>query len=113
MSLWAPARGAALGLRLLEESILPPANAAWQAHGRARWRGFELSTCPALLLLLRPGVPVLTLAGRCHAHNVGSSLLGAVGLGDEWVAHSGERRHGPLLPLPPLPPLLLPMGKLR
>lgn len=41
------------------------------------------------------GVPVLTLAGRCHAHNVGVSLLTAVGLHTEeeeggWVAGSVE-----------------------
>lgn len=34
------------------------------------------------------GVPCLTLAGSCHAHNVGVSLLTAVGLQDDWVAHS-------------------------
>jgi protein O-GlcNAc transferase len=32
------------------------------------------------------GVPVLTLAGNCHAHNVGASLLDAVDLAGEWVA---------------------------
>jgi predicted O-linked N-acetylglucosamine transferase (SPINDLY family) len=32
------------------------------------------------------GVPCLTLAGACHAHNVGASLVGAVGLGEAWVA---------------------------
>ena len=35
------------------------------------------------------GVPCLTLAGSCHAHNVGVSLLTAVGLQLDWVAHSG------------------------
>ena len=31
----------------------------------------------------------MTLAGRCHAHNVGTSLMSAVGgLSAEWVAHS-------------------------
>ncbi|KAI3432719.1 hypothetical protein D9Q98_004262 [Chlorella vulgaris] len=34
------------------------------------------------------GVPCLTLAGSCHAHNVGLSLLTAVGLHHDWVAHS-------------------------
>ena len=34
------------------------------------------------------GVPCLTLVGACHAHNVGASLVAAVGLGSEWVAHS-------------------------
>lgn len=34
------------------------------------------------------GVPCLTLTGRCHAHNVGASLLTAVGLAPEWVAQS-------------------------
>lgn len=36
------------------------------------------------------GVPCLTLAGKCHAHNVGVSLLTAVGLQDDWVAQSVE-----------------------
>ncbi|KAL4452759.1 hypothetical protein ABPG75_008421 [Micractinium tetrahymenae] len=36
------------------------------------------------------GVPCLTLAGSCHAHNVGVSLLTAVGLQDDWVAHTVE-----------------------
>ena len=44
--------------------------------------------------ILRPpalpaGVPCLTLAGQCHAHNVGVSLLTAMGLQHDWVAHSG------------------------
>ena len=34
------------------------------------------------------GVPCLTLRGACHAHNVGASLLAAVGLGPGWVAGS-------------------------
>lgn len=33
------------------------------------------------------GVPCLTLVGRCHAHNVGASLLSCVGLAPDWVAH--------------------------
>ena len=41
--------------------------------------------------LLFAGVPCLTLAGSCHAHNVGVSLLTAVGLQEDWVAHSGGR----------------------
>jgi hypothetical protein len=36
------------------------------------------------------GVPVITLSGRCHAHNVSASLLAAVGLADEWVAGDQE-----------------------
>ena len=36
------------------------------------------------------GVPVLTLRGACHAHNVGASLLTAIGL-EEFVASSAER----------------------
>ena len=39
------------------------------------------------------GVPCLTLAGSCHAHNVGVSLLTAVGLQQDWVAHSGGWWH--------------------
>lgn len=34
------------------------------------------------------GVPCLTLAGRCHAHNVGASLVSALGLERDWVASS-------------------------
>jgi hypothetical protein len=37
------------------------------------------------------GVPCITLLGACHAHNVGASLLGAVGLADDWVAGSQEQ----------------------
>ena len=36
------------------------------------------------------GVPCLTLSGGCHAHNVGVSLLHAVGLTDGWIAHTQE-----------------------
>lgn len=32
---------------------------------------------------------MLTLAGRCHAHNVGVSLMSALGMQDDWVAHTG------------------------
>ena len=35
-------------------------------------------------------MPVVTLAGGCHAHNVGVSLLNAVGLGEQWVARSTD-----------------------
>lgn len=31
------------------------------------------------------GVPVITLSGSCHAHNVGVSLLSALGMRDDWV----------------------------
>lgn len=34
------------------------------------------------------GVPCITLSGACHAHNVGVSLLHAVGLESEWIAHT-------------------------
>jgi protein O-GlcNAc transferase len=36
------------------------------------------------------GVPVVSMAGRCHAHNVGASLLTAVGLAGEWVVADGD-----------------------
>lgn len=36
------------------------------------------------------GVPVVTLCGHCHAHNVGKSLLRAIGIADEWVCKSRE-----------------------
>ena len=32
------------------------------------------------------GVPCVTLAGACHAHNVGVSLLTTVGINSKWVA---------------------------
>jgi predicted O-linked N-acetylglucosamine transferase (SPINDLY family) len=32
----------------------------------------------------------VTLAGRCHAHNVGASLLAACGLSAGWVAASDD-----------------------
>jgi hypothetical protein len=37
------------------------------------------------------GVPVITLSGACHAHNVSASLLAAVGLSEGWVASSTEQ----------------------
>lgn len=36
------------------------------------------------------GVPCVTLRGRCHAQNVGASLLGAVGLEEACVAEDEE-----------------------
>ncbi|KAJ9513129.1 hypothetical protein QJQ45_029380 [Haematococcus lacustris] len=44
------------------------------------------TTCESLYM----GVPCLTLAGHCHAHNVGLSLLTAVGLAQGWVARSED-----------------------
>lgn len=35
-------------------------------------------------------MPCVTLAGRCHAHNVGASLLAACGLSTGWVAASDD-----------------------
>ena len=37
------------------------------------------------------GVPCISLAGRCHAHNVGVTLLSAVGMQDAWVAHTKKQ----------------------
>jgi hypothetical protein len=37
------------------------------------------------------GVPVITLAGGCHAHNVSCSLLSAVGLAQQWVAQDADQ----------------------
>lgn len=36
------------------------------------------------------GVPCVSLAGACHAHNVGVSLLTTVGLKDEWIANNQD-----------------------
>lgn len=47
------------------------------------------STCEALLM----GVPVVTLAGQCHAGRAGVSLMHAVGH-PEWVASSFEEYRG-------------------
>lgn len=41
------------------------------------------TTCESLFM----GVPVITLRGSCHSHNVGSSLLNQVGLGS-WIAQN-------------------------
>ena len=35
-------------------------------------------------------LPAAGLAGRCHAHNVGASLLTTVGIEGEWLASSVE-----------------------
>lgn len=43
------------------------------------------TTCEAMYM----GVPCVTLAGGCHAHNVGKSLMTAMGLTD-WIAHSHD-----------------------
>lgn len=48
------------------------------------------TTCESLFM----GVPVITLRGRCHAHNVGASLLTAVGL-------SGSPNHGSSMGMSP------------
>ena len=40
------------------------------------------TTCESLYM----GVPCVTLAGACHAHNVGVSLLTTVGINKNWVA---------------------------
>lgn len=45
------------------------------------------TTCESLYM----GVPCLTLKGSCHAHNVGVSLLTAVGLESAWVAASKDQ----------------------
>jgi predicted O-linked N-acetylglucosamine transferase (SPINDLY family) len=36
------------------------------------------------------GVPCLTLVGSCHAHNVGVSLLTAVGISEGWTAYTQD-----------------------
>lgn len=43
------------------------------------------TTCESLLM----GVPMITLRGNCHAHNIGVSLLQNVDLSD-WIANSEE-----------------------
>ena len=42
------------------------------------------------LFVCLAGVPFVTLAGSCHAHNVGVSLLTAVGLTADWVRAFGR-----------------------
>lgn len=44
------------------------------------------TTCESFLM----GVPCLTLAGKCHAQNVGASLIRAVGLDASWIATSTQ-----------------------
>ncbi|CAK0734281.1 hypothetical protein CVIRNUC_000409 [Coccomyxa viridis] len=44
------------------------------------------TTCESLYM----GVPVVTLQGRCHAHNVGVSLLAVLGMRGGWVAASED-----------------------
>ncbi|CAD7700347.1 unnamed protein product [Ostreobium quekettii] len=44
------------------------------------------TTCESLFM----GVPCLTLKGHCHAHNVGVSLVRAVGLEEHWLASTQE-----------------------
>lgn len=44
------------------------------------------TTCESLFM----GVPCITLKGRCHAHNVGLSLLTAIGLEGDWAAASRQ-----------------------
>ena len=44
------------------------------------------TTCESLYM----GVPCITLAGRCHAHNVGVSLLHAVGVAEGFVARTED-----------------------
>jgi len=43
------------------------------------------TTCEALWM----GVPIITLSGDCHAHNVGASLLSQIGH-PEWIAKTKE-----------------------
>lgn len=49
--------------------------------------GGTTTTCEALW----SGVPVVTLTGNCHAHNVGRSLLKTVGLETQCVADSAAQ----------------------
>ena len=36
------------------------------------------------------GVPVVTLSGQCHAHNVGRSLLHSIGIAGDWACATRE-----------------------
>jgi predicted O-linked N-acetylglucosamine transferase (SPINDLY family) len=58
------------------------------------------TTCESLFM----GVPCITLRGNTHAHNVGVSLLSAVGL-QEMIANSLDVRSRTSLPLTFAPPL--------
>jgi len=42
------------------------------------------TTCESLYM----GVPCITLAGSCHAHNVGLSLLTTIDLDKGWIAQN-------------------------
>ncbi len=42
------------------------------------------TTCESLYM----GVPCITLAGKCHAHNVGLSLLTTIGHDKGWIAQN-------------------------
>ena len=44
------------------------------------------TTCESLFM----GVPVVTLSGQCHAHNVGRSLLHSMGLAGDWACATRE-----------------------
>lgn len=73
---------------------MPPTPHLLPDHGRARLAMLPPAVRHAAACCHHPpatcaGVPCLTLAGACHAHNVGVSLLTAVGLQQDWVAHSG------------------------
>jgi predicted O-linked N-acetylglucosamine transferase (SPINDLY family) len=45
------------------------------------------TTCESLYM----GVPCITLAGNCHAHNVGMSLLTTIGLNKGWIAQNESK----------------------
>lgn len=45
------------------------------------------TTCESLYM----GVPCVTLAGACHAHNVGVSLMTSVGAAQSWIARTHEQ----------------------
>ena len=62
----------------------PLLHSSSSAHARCDVHAGTTTTCESFLM----GVPCLTLAGKCHAQNVGVSLIRAVGLDESWISTS-------------------------
>jgi protein O-GlcNAc transferase len=93
-ALWT-ARLAALGIEAWRVDLLPLA--ASNAEHLAQYALVDVSLDPfpyagttTTAETLFMGVPCISMRGGCHAHNVGASLLGAVGLAADWVVDDEE-----------------------